>query len=504
MSVLVLWKRYRIWVETGLAQKVFEVGIALLVGLMVGALIVFSWGMPSKWQQLIVAIPIALTLVLLINDLNKIMLAAIAISVPLNLDVALVVSPYARIPENIVRGHRTLAGFTDLSLSLAAILVIVGYALWLVVPRGERKPVRFFAGTSIPALGLIFFSILSVFQARDWQLSSFRVVQLLEQFLVYFYLANSLRTVQDMQFFVTVALGAMLVESVLMLVQWNTGTEFIIAGVQAVADGPGRVGGTLGATGPAAGYLSALALIACAMMWASPRRSQKILAALCFGLGTVALIGTGSRIGLIAFAVTVLGYVLIELVSGRVQRGSLVLLILVVLIVGVMFYDAIYTRYTAEDYGSAESRPMMYRLAWNMIRAHPWLGVGSGNYALLTPDYFTSDVGTPEYVIDVQIHNRYLLVWAESGSFAVLCYVSFLGSAIIKAWSCIKSKQRWISLMGAGLGCAILSLCIQMFTGSFHMRGITLFVWLLVALAAGLHNLGQANSSPSLEPGSST
>jgi len=474
---------------------VFVLGLSSLVGLLVGAMLVFSWGFPSKWQEFIAVIPIAFAFVMLINDLERLVLAAVAISVPLNLDFSLIVSPYADNPANIAHGHRTLIALTELRLSLVFVLLVVGYALWLIRNRGpNRKPIRFFAGTSIPALGLIFFSVLSVFQAQDWQLSLFRVVQLFELFLTYFYLANHIRTVQDMQFLVAVLIGGMLAESILMIVQWITGLEFIIAGVQAVTYGPGRVGGTLTNPGPAAGYLSAQALIACAMIWAFPKTSQKVFAAVSFGLGTIALVGTGSRIGWAAFAVMMLVYVLVELRLGKVKRKTLFLLVVAVLALGAIFYDVIYTRYTAEDYGSAESRGKMNRLTWNVIQAHPWLGVGAGNQALVARDYYTPDVGDPEDILDTQVHNRYLLIWAESGTFALLCYVGFLGAAVIKAWSCVRSDHRWISLMGAGLGGAILSLCIQMFTGNFLARSITLFVWLLLALTASLHNLAQTYS----------
>ncbi len=495
MNLLVLRKKYRMWAEMGLARQMFELGLSLSVGLMIGALLVFSWGLSSSWQGLIVAIPIVFALVLLVNDLEKTVLATIAVSVPLGLDISLIISPYAVTPETIARGHRTLIALTELRLSVVSVLLVIGYALWIIKPPGpDRKPVRFFAGTTIPALGLIFFSILSMFQAQDQQLSLFRVVQLLELFLAYFYLANHVRTVQDMQFFVAVSIGGLLAESILIIVQWITGLEFIIAGVEAVTLGPGRAGGTLGSPGPAAGYLSAQALIACAMIWAFPRTSQKAFAAVSFGLGTIALMGTGSRIGWGAFAVTFPAFILAGLKRGWIKHKSLVALVIVTLALGATFYDTIYTRYTADDRGSAESRSKMYRLAWNMVRARPWLGVGAGNQALVTRDYYTPDVGDPGNILDVQVHNRYLLIWAESGTFALLCYVAFLGVAAIKAWSCVKSNHHSISLMGAGLSCAILSLCIQMFTGTFHVRTVTLFTWILPALAISLHSLMQTYS----------
>jgi O-antigen ligase len=96
------------------------------------------------------------------------------------------------------------------------------------------------------------------------------------------------------------------------------------------------------------------------------------------------------------------------------------------------------------------------------------------------------------------VHNAYLGVWAESGTFALLCYLGIFVAAILKAWSCAKSRSRFISLMGIGVSLAIVSLCIQMNTGTFYMRSITLFTWLLVALAASLQNLEGVQDHPAL------
>lgn len=314
----------------------------------------------------------------------------------------------------------------------------------------------------------------------------FRVAVLVEVFLVYFYLVNHIRTIKDMQFFIVVSLIGMVVESVLMIVQWVTGLTFQIAGIQAEILYGGRVAGTLGWTGPAAGYLGALALIAFSMLWGFQKKSLKILAVTSMGLGIVAMVSTGSRIGWISFAVTVLAFVFAGLQIGWIKRETLVLVFIAMLALIAIFYGPIYKRFTAYDYGSANSRPMMWKLAWNVIRAHPWLGVGAGNYALVTRDYYTYDVGIPAEVLDIQVHNSYLDIWAESGTIALLCYISFLGAAILKAWSCVNSRNRFQALMGIGLGLGIISICIQMVTDTFHIRSITLFVWSLVALAACL------------------
>ena len=477
------------WKQAFSEHSVFEVGLSIFVGILFGSLIVFSPYLPisSDFQKLILVIPIAFTAVILFNNLERLILFTIAIGIPLNLDISIIISPYARNLENIARaGYRTLITLTELRLSLITIVLIIGYFVWFLKPRQTWKPTHFFKATTLPAIGLIFISILSVIQAQDKQLWMFRVLQLVEVFLFYFYLANHIRTTQDMKFFIVVSLMGIVAESMLIILQWFTGLDFNILGLDANVIGPNRAAGTLGTTGPAAGYMSVLAFIACAMIWGLPRGPQKYLAIISLIFGTIALIATGSRIGWIGFAITMFAFLLIGMRSGRIKQETLLLLVIAVLIIGIGFSSVIYERLSTFDDNSAQSRFMMWRLAWNVIKAHPWLGVGAGNYALVSRDYYTPDVGIPAEVFDKLVHNAFLGVWAESGTLAMLCYVSILGAAIIKAWSCTKSRSPFISVLGIGIALGIVSLCIQMFTDTFHMRSITLLVWALVALATSL------------------
>jgi len=180
------------WKQAFSERSVFEVGLSIFVGILFGSLIVFSPYLPisSDFQKLILVIPIAFTAVILFNNLERLILFTIAIGIPLNLDISIIISPYARNVQNIANG-RTIVALTELRLSLIFIILTVGYLLWLVRRQGDsRLPVRFFASTSIPTLGLIFVSILSVIQAQDRQLSFFKIMQLVELFLIYFYIAN--------------------------------------------------------------------------------------------------------------------------------------------------------------------------------------------------------------------------------------------------------------------------------------------------------------------------
>ena len=486
--------------KTSCKESVFfrttvELVLALLVGSLIGMLVLYSLRLSSQWQFVVALIPVGLAFVLLVNNLQRFILAAVVLSVPLNLDVSVIISPYAINPENAAAGHTMLIALTELRLSLVMIVLMIGYALWLVRPKTlEQKPVRLFPATTLPALGLLFFSILSVTQAQDYQLAMFRIAQLVEVFLAYFYLANHILSWQDMEFVLIVTFSGLAVESLIIVLQWSLGLSFSLAGFATASAGPGREGGTLGNAGPAGGYLSALSILACAMIWGFKSKWQIYLAAFSAVFGLVALIGTGSRIGWVGFAVTIILFGFAALKKGWIKPSTLSLLAVVLVLVGALFYSTVYNRLTGDDTDSATARIEMWKLSWNMIQANPWLGVGAGNYALRTPDYYTYDVGEASHVINILVHNAYLGILAESGIFALLCYLGVIFGAIRNSWISMRSSSRFISLLGCGLGLAILSLSIQMVTGAFFLRSIVLFVWLLFAMAASLSNL--APSSP--------
>ena len=431
---------------------------------------------------------------MLFKTLEKLVLFAIAISIPLNLDFSVIISPYARNAANIFHGYRTIVALTELRVSLILIVVVVGYILWLVDRQGaSRRPFRFFAGTSRPALGLIFISIISVFQAQDIQLSLFRIVQLVELFLVYLYLANHIRTKQEMQYFVTVLMWGMLAESILMVVQRLTGWGFSIPGIDAsIYTKLSRAEGTLGSPGTAGGILAAYLAIVSAMVWLFPKRSQKVFALVCFVVGCIALITTAGRAPWGSFVVAILGFILVAWRQAWIQRRTLILLFTMILVIGYIFSPMIYNRLTQDDRGSAESRLRMFRLAWNVIQASPshlFLGVGANNYALVAPGYNTSDVGFLGYVIDSSVHNAYLLAWAETGLFGLFFFIVFLAVPLLKSWKHIRSGNRFISIIALGLGCALVAMCIQMLVDPFVARPLTIFVWLLVSLITSLDNM---------------
>jgi O-antigen ligase len=168
-----------------------------------------------------------------------------------------------------------------------------------------------------------------------------------------------------------------------------------------------------------------------------------------------------------------------------------------ILLVGGLFYPVISERLTAYDSGSAASRLVMAKLAWNVIRASPvhfFLGVGANNYALVAPAYYSTDVGRLGYIIDSSVHNAYLLAWAETGLVGLALFGFFLIVPLAQAWKKLRSHDRFVSFMALGLGSALMAIYIQMLADPFITRPKMIIVWLLIAIIVSLDNMLPARS----------
>ena len=128
----------------------------------------------------------------------------------------------------------------------------------------------------------------------------------------------------------------------------------------------------------------------------------------------------------------------------------------------------------------------MWRQALYVIEANPVLGVGANNYAV----WFEQYIG-PE--LDAQrirtVHNKYLLVWAETGIVGLVAFLGFLLSAIYWGWRGWQLRDRLLSPLALGLAVAIAGQMIHMFVDIFHSRPQVQALWLVVALIIAVRSI---------------
>ncbi len=104
--------------------------------------------------------------------------------------------------------------------------------------------------------------------------------------------------------------------------------------------------------------------------------------------------------------------------------GSLVVLFLVGITTSESFSNRVFTK-TYNETQSNQERKALWRANWEMVKAHPVVGVGLGtNKSHLRKHY--DSFGLPENQRQSHAHNQYLQYWAGTGTLGLICYLAFL------------------------------------------------------------------------------
>jgi putative inorganic carbon (hco3(-)) transporter len=236
----------------------------------------------------------------------------------------------------------------------------------------------------------------------------------------------------------------------------------------------------------AAAYLSMSLASAASLLFTSLGRGLNWLAMAVLGLGGVALIFTFSRGGWMALALSV---TLICLLGWRRRGVSLKTPIAVMLILGMLylpFHSVISGRLFGDDRGSAESRVPLMNLAFRIIADNPVLGVGINNFTVVMDRYLTSDFREGWLFA---VHNKYLLVLAETGIVGFLAFLAFLLDALRKGWQCWVHRDPLISPLALGFAAGIAGHMVHMTVDVFRGRPTQQLLWLLAGLLAAMHRI---------------
>jgi putative inorganic carbon (HCO3(-)) transporter len=135
---------------------------------------------------------------------------------------------------------------------------------------------------------------------------------------------------------------------------------------------------------------------------------------------------------------------------------------------------------TDENFSTIE-RLAHWAAAWRMFDAHPWLGVGSGQYATIYPQVALSRWRDPLG----HAHNYYLHILAQGGLVGLGAYLLMMGSAVAAAWRAAARNTGWrqgLALGGLGM---LGHLLAHSLVDNLYVHEMTLLVALILGLAAG-------------------
>jgi len=370
-----------------------------------------------------------------------------------------------------------LSGLVELPLPvIEPVDLLVGLATvaWLAQGVARRRIVFRRPPLAVSLMVFVWLVGLSLTQASSWREGLPEWLKWVEFAAVYLVGCQILTRRSSARWLVVALLVAGSAEALLGIYQFvrQVGPEaFVLMGRFM------RAHGTFQQPNPYAGYLgyllpvaASLALGAIARWWRDRTTPQAVTAGLyglVAGLLAVGILMSWSRgawMGAAASALVVVGFR-----NRRTALLSLFAVLLLGLLISMTGVEALPSSIGARlnDLGSYISGPdperteitdanfsVLERLAhwragWRMFEAHPWLGVGLGNYAVTYPEY-----QLPHWYEPLgHAHNVFINFLAETGAFGVSAFLAFWILTPVMLWRAAHARGRgaWTSALSIGV-----------------------------------------------------
>ncbi|MEW5726120.1 MAG: O-antigen ligase family protein, partial [Thermodesulfobacteriota bacterium] len=373
------------------------------------------------------------------------------LTAPLLMDVNLF---YQEVPG--VR--RPINGF-PISIFDIPFLTLIG--LWFLrLSVNQWAKVRFFPNFTIPYLAWTFLVLLSLASAGNVpSLVGVAVIwSMFKNWLIFLFLANNVNDQKTLFLAIGLFLLGGLFQSGIGLLQLVAGSDLSLGilgenarrAVFVMRSGAGavsRVSGTMGHPNQLAIFLGPLIPVAFALLlvpgW---YRGKGILVVILLGtvLGHLLTYSRGGYLSL-AFAMLITAS---WCLAKRIKRpvASVVIVAATAVVLAVMVLAAVSSvrqRLFEEDYGAAYLRLPLSQVALNMIRYHPWLGVGPTNFVAVGHSYDLTPMAVT-WEFPAPVHNELLLIASETGlpAFILFMYIYIWRQIILARAAMVSTTPR--------------------------------------------------------------
>lgn len=410
---------------------------------------------------------------LLLLDLPRMKRLLLAVIV---LEMAVPVDQYLGYSDAVAETS-TLSGFVvGLGTFATLILTLLIAAEWLGGLRRAASPVPVIPRASIVYMVLL---ALSVAWAIEPILAANEAFLVGQAMLGYVCVVATLRNRRDVIFGISLMAAGLAIQSALVLAAVPFGGSLTI-GLINVTEFFDRAAGSFGSANVLASFVTlslapALALI---VMQVEPWR--RLLGWTALGLASATLVLTESRGGWIGAAVA-LGVFAVgarrrHWLSRRIMVGASIL----GAAGAVLFGARLLERLGQFGNEAAQARLPLNRLALSIIGDNPIFGAGANNFAAamrthLTIDYSNDWIST--------VHNKYLLVWAETGLVGLISFFAVVGGIVWCGWLLWKMRETVFSPFGLAVVGSVLGTMAHMLVELFHARVQYQALWLIAGLA---------------------
>lgn len=393
-------------------------------------------------------------------------------------------------PASIILSTALSASQIGLSLSMLSmghIVIIIVTVAW-VVDGFLRTELKIQQSHILSALILInFLNVLSISKAIELRHWAFSCADFLAASLACFLVGNLIRTPRDIDCTLKVAIYTGLLVAIIGV--W----QFVGLGIVRVYSIIG-----LGQYNTFAGYLVSIIPISLAGYFCKKGKKEKTLYFVSSIFLIICLFMTQSRGGVLALF-GVLSIIVLRIYKKNIMRILQTFIIafsigLTILVVSSaifpLFVNIIELR--IKSFGLHDtamwSRVQLFYSAINMIKTHPILGIGLGNYLLAYHKYGTLIM--PPFIFG-SAHNIFLQVLAEQGIIGFVLFYGIIFLTIHNLWIILnKSPGENYDWWCLGLIGSICGVLIHGFVDSiFHQRPFSLLFWSLIGLSYAVHKM---------------
>ena len=406
----------------------------------------------------------------------------------------------------VVQRDKQALGITGTFLVLLTLLA-TGLA------SGAFRWSRFFGCPAItwPVLVFLFAGVVSMVNTPDRTLSLIALDREAEMLLVFLLLINVFsEAVQVFRFLSGLYLG-FAIECGIYVIQNILGYSFDILGntrfegttdVQA-----GRIGfqrGTFAASQHApAEYFCVLTLFLVGVFLAGRRFPIRMNPMLGMLMGGGCLLLAAKRAPLAGFAMGLTVICILVAVYSRRSMRRLVPLVAVLALPALALMPLLMLRTHQGNESALEERMNLTHVAWQMWESHPALGIGIGTYDSVKRQFLPDDWQGWLYTV----HNRYLLLMAETGSFGLAALLAMYLAVLWQAFRGIvriDPDYRPVQIALVGI---FVAFYWEMVWHMFDSKQQNYLFWFLASIAVALPRVfparrisGRADDGDRAEP----
>lgn len=478
------------WMINGSGTKLKEILVAVLVGGFLGLFVKIFTGLNIRW---IVSFTFALTVVFI----------GMSVKWRKQFFLSLFILSTIIITENYIGKLQRLhqegpANFYNAPYDL--VLAIL-YLLWIPGIFVSKISKIHFSRLDFCIAALVGISFLSMLNAVDFYLCLYEIARLIVLYAVFFYMANAVERA-DLKFVIVSILAGLFLESILGISQFYGGNMLNLGLMgqpkRVFCESFWRVGGTMGHPNIFANYFNFVLPLSICLIFSPIKKIYKVICALISLLGITTLLMTLSRGGWLAFIISLMAVcafsIKAKLISLRRLVFIAVLAFMILISVICVFHKMLFTRLFSDDEGSALSRVYLAEVAVDVIKAHPFLGVGINNYTEVM-DRYDNCVKGISFKEHCGVHNAYLLIAAEIGIPALLVLLYIAVIIYKKGFDVLYCGNNYLKCITIGLLAGITGGLIHFFSEPLYLvHHLFLLFWIFSGLIVALNRISKINT----------